>query len=40
MLVQAITDHLDLYVEKHLYTQIDLKEMLLLYISTVSVQKN
>jgi hypothetical protein len=40
MLVQAIIDHLDLYVEKQFVPQIDLKEMLVLFITSICIQKN
>ena len=39
-MVQAIMDHLDLYVEKQFVPQIDLKEMLILFITSISIQKN
>ncbi len=37
MLVMSIMDHLDLHVEKQFVPQIDLKEMLILFITSISI---
>jgi len=37
MLVQSIMDQLDLHVEKQFVPQIDLKEMLILFITSISI---